>query len=377
METTDPMLADGFKLSVEGGQVVIEFGQGAGLAADGRQRVAVTDRIVLPRVIAERLMSQLDDALKPHAAALRLDQTQTLTPAQAAVAERQGPVPARPAQDQSGARAAELIQAVGALGVPHQYERSFRISRAGLSANRFLLTLDPRDIVGDARARIMEICERMRMPDAARRQAAERFAQARCVHFGFEGDSGSIICKLYLERLVPPEEAVGAGKTGAPLHLAFKWDLLKGGFVTTHYHWFPALSVSGIEARFDRVYGGGDGASRRIASEVLRHAAERAPAERLQYLEVWEEENDRRSFDLNLYNSKMSMRDVQSAITAMRDHFGVRPGHFQALYDQVRGLALGHLAGGVHRGGEDFFNLYYGVVTLPRFSDGFARGGGG
>ena len=33
--------------------------------------------------------------------------------------------------------------------------------------------------------------------------------------------------------------------------------------------------------------------------------------------------------------------------------------------------ALGHLAGGVHRNGKDFFNLYYGVTGLPHFHEGF------
>ena len=44
---------------------------------------------------------------------------------------------------------------------------------------------------------------------------------------------------------------------------------------------------------------------------------------------------------------------------------------FQALYDQIKMKALGHLAGGVHRNGKDFFNLYYGVTGLPHFHEGF------
>jgi hypothetical protein len=58
----------------------------------------------------------------------------------------------------------------------------------------------------------------------------------------------------------------------------------------------------------------------------------------------------------------------------MRSHFGVRPGQFQGLYDQIKLLSLGHLAGGVHRNGKDFFNVYYGVVGLPRFSARLRQG---
>jgi hypothetical protein len=59
---------------------------------------------------------------------------------------------------------------------------------------------------------------------------------------------------------------------------------------------------------------------------------------------------------------------MQHLLHRMREHFNVPPGRLQALYDQVKGKALGHLAGGVHRDGEDFFNIYYGVVGLPYFN---------
>ena len=94
----------------------------------------------------------------------------------------------------------------------------------------------------------------------------------------------------------------------------------------------------------------------------------RTEAERLQYLEVEELENGRRSFDLNVYNAGLTVKDAQPLLQRMRAHFNLRPGQFQALYDQIRGLSLGHLAGGVHRDGRDFFNVYYGVAGLPAFN---------
>lgn len=378
MDPLSPMLADAFKLSLDGDKVVIEFGRAVGTAAGGQPHIGVTDRIVIPRAIAQRLTVQLDDALKPHAASLRLAQAQALPPGQAAAAARPGPAPTRPPPDESGTKAAQLIRLVGELAVPHQYERSFRISQGSLQANRFLLTFNTNDVTGDPRQRVLDICDRMGMPPAAHAAAEAAFEMAHCLHLGFEGDASSIVCKLYLERTVPPEEArtARASNQSVLLHLAFKWDLLRGEAVTTRYRWFPGLSADAIEARFAQVYGAGQGASpggvsRDIATAVLREAAIRIAAERMQYLEVEEAENDRRSFDLNLYNAKLQVKDIQPLLYRMREHFGVRPGQFQALYDQVKGLALGHLAGGVHRNGADFFNLYYGVVSLPHFSDGF------
>jgi tryptophan halogenase len=209
------------------------------------------------------------------------------------------------------------------------------------------------------------------MPDHLRTAAAENFAMARCVHFGFEGNPDSIVCKLYLEREVTAQEADRARAANKPvlLHLAFKWDLLRDSAVTTRYLWYPFLSAREVEDRLAHVYRDGPPASLAIARSMLRQAIERAPAERLQYLEVEEAETARRSFDLNLYNSRLQVKDIYSLMQQMRENFSIRPGQFQALYDQIKGMALGHLAGGVHRNGKDFFNLYYGAVGLPKFND--------
>ena len=64
---------------------------------------------------------------------------------------------------------------------------------------------------------------------------------------------------------------------------------------------------------------------------------------------------------------------MQPLLGQMREMFDLRPGQWQALYDQIKGKALGHLAGGVHRDGRPFFNVYYGVVGLPHFTAGFDK----
>ncbi|HVB47968.1 MAG TPA: hypothetical protein VNF69_06215 [Burkholderiales bacterium] len=360
---TPPATADAFKVSIEAGDVVIEFGRVLSQAVDPAQAsVAVTDRIVLPLQTAQRLSRALGEPLKQHAAALLA----------AEEAARRGKVPVNAPPDAAADPAALLLQLVGALDVPHQYERSFRVSAGGLLANRYLLTVDQRDLAGDARERVLAICDRLSMPFALRAAAAQRFATASCVHFGFEGEAGGGLCKLYLERAVSPEEARRARALGEPalLHLAFKWSLDGATQVTTQYLWHPALSAAEIEGRLARhVYRGAHDASLAIARGFLALVAGKVAAEQLQYLEVQEEGNGRRSFDLNLYNAGLQLRDAQALLYRMRDLHGVRPGQFQALYDQIKAKTLGHLAGGVHRNGQDFFNLYYGVAGFPRFNE--------
>jgi len=374
MEPIKTRTADAFKMSLEAGELVIEFGNVVGPGqTPGPTAVAITDRVILPLDTGRRLVHSLEDCLKPHAAALRAEEAKALPSSEAAVAARPGRAPVRPPPEAAGERAAELLRMVGDLGIPHHYERSFKICRQALLANRFLLTVDAGNIPGNPGERTLEICDRLHMPGAAREAATANFAMAKCVHFGFEADDDSIICKLYLERAVPGEEAQRARARGelTLLGLAFKWDLVKDAAVTTRYLWRPGLSAAEIETRLAFVYRDGPRASFEVARAVFDLTRGRAAAEQLQYLEVEEAENARGSFDLNLYNAKLQVKDMQQLLHRMREHFGVHPGQMQALYDQIKTKALGHLAGGVHRNGEDFFNIYYGLVGLPHFHGGF------
>jgi tryptophan halogenase len=367
MEAAKARSADAFKISLEADEVIVEFGRVVEPAsAAGAAAVAVADRVVLPLDIGRRLALGLNSCLQPHRAAILAEEAKALPPSQAAVAARPGQPSVRAPLNEAGERAAQLLRLVGEVGVPYQYERSFRICDRALLANRFLLTLDVDNIPGNPLARTLEICDKLRIPGSAREAAAANFAIAKCIHFGFESDDAAIICKLYLERAVPPPEVQRAREDRQPvlLHLALKWDPTKGTAVTTRYLWRPALSAADIENRLAHVYRDGPQASLALARSVLDLTKGKVAAEQMQYLEVEEAENARRSFDLNLYDARLQVSDMQHLLHRMREHFNVRQGQFQALYDQIKDKALGHLAGGVHRNGEDFFNIYYGVVNM-------------
>lgn len=369
---TNPTVADAFRFRRQGRGLVLEFGRLEERAADGQPPVvALTDRMTVSLDTARRLAISLEEALRPHAARLRAEEAKALAPAAAAVAAKPNQVSARPPEDISGARAAQLLKMVADWDVPHQYERSVQFRAGVLQPNRFLLTVNGRDIPGDALERVLTVCRAFAMPEALAGQAAERFGAANCVHFGFEGAADSIVCKLYLESGIADEEARRAAADGTSLlmHRAFKWDLLKSTAVTTLYHWFPGLTVAAIEDRLRAIYGEAHAGSLGIALALLAQSAERSPVQALQYLEVEESGTARRSFDLNVYNSRLSVRDIQPLLQQIRAHFGIRAGQFQALYDQIRVLPLGHLAGGLHRDGRDFFNLYYGAIALPHYND--------
>lgn len=366
-----PTPADAFRAAVEDGRLALEFGASREAASDQAALIELSDRVVIGPQTAARLLHALREALerRPMAAA---GDASDLASATGSLDAPAGPgatplnLPPEPAAEAS----AQLLDRVRALGVPYQYERSFRMSQDRLQANRFLTTVSRADLGEAALERTLDIGRSLGMPEAAQAALRARFDLAHALHFGFEAGDDAILCKIYVERRVPPDEVAEASARGAAvaLHFAFKWNVDGGPHVESRYDWFPGLDAQGIASRLRTLYGG-DGPSLDIALEALAVASERAGTTQLQYLEVDEPGTGRRSFDLNLYDAGLAVRDLLPVLLRMRDLYGIRPGQFQALFDQVRARALGHLAGGAHRGGRDFFNVYYGVTGFPLYAD--------
>lgn len=270
---------------------------------------------------------------------------------------QRGRMPVNLPPDPASAAADRLIAAVKALGAPVRHERSLRLQPGRLQAHRFLLTVLPRQLAGDAWARLHQVGRVMQMPRdvAAWLQDAPRDASA--VHFGFEGEGERCVLKLYVERPAVPNA------DGAPvlLHEACKWTLGEEGHVRSRYHWFPGLDGDAIAARLQALMAT-QAQALQLALLALGVARDRPG---LQYLEVTEPGQPRASFDLNLYDAGLEVRALQPLLAGARDAFALPPGRFQVLVDQLKSRRLGHLAGGVHRDGQPFFTLYFGVTTWP------------
>ena len=375
----------------ESGHIALEFGSRAESSAGAPVGAAfvLSHRILMPEIAAWRLVDGLaralgrplssapsalppaaQSAVSPAATAplpsapprpLRVGATVFDLGTDAALARR-GTTPINLPQDPMAEKADWLMNAVREMAPEHYQERSFRIAPGSLQANRFLLSIGSRQMPPDALERAWAIARHLGLPAALRPEVETAFARADHLHFGFEGDPARVICKLYFERTVSGLEAASARESGQPAlqYEAFKWNVAGGEVVRSGYHWFAGLSVAGMGERIAALCAQADAAVADMGRAVLDAAASRLPPDRLLYLEVVEPGQPRRSFDLNLYDADLTVRDLQAVLFSMRDHFAIRPGQFQALYDQIKTRRMGHVAGGIHRNGQPFFNVYFG-----------------
>jgi len=368
-----PTSADAFRIALEDGQIALDLGRAVPASeAEPAGSVIISERLLISPVVAARLLHGLREELARRPETMPEPSSgseEPVWPDSLMGPSGLGASPQNLPPDPAAESSSLLLDRIAALGVPYQYERSFRLSAGSLLANRFLISMNRVDLGDTGLEHTLEIGSALGMPVAVQESVREQFIRAHCLHFGFEARAETLLCKLYLERQIPGDEVARAvaEANSVELHIAFKWDINSGSHVVTHYNWFPALGPSGIESHLGKIYSQQtDSEAANIACEVLNIAA--AHSSELQFLEVREPANGRHSFDLNLYNANLQMRDILPQLLRMRDNYGIRPGQFQALIDQIKTRQLGHLAGGSHRDGSDFFNLYYGASRFPRFS---------
>ena len=261
--------------------------------------------------------------------------------------------------DALGAR--RLWDLVRALNVPFGYERSFRLCRGSILPNRFLLSLCKGTLGARPEAIVLDLCRRLDLPGRSLQAVAQALPAAWFVHFGFEQGRTACLYKVYLETGLP------AGRPLGPfpvlLHRAVKWDASDPfRCVLSHYYWYHGLTVTDLLGRLARIY---DDPGRRdsfaVARSIALLAAERVGPQGVRYLEVVEEGNPRRSFDLNLYPAGLTVGDVFPQLSRIVSNFAIAAGSFETLFEEVSPRAVGHLAGGIHREGEDFFTVYHGA----------------
>lgn len=270
--------------------------------------------------------------------------------------------------------AEQVFTAVGDLGVRFGREWSVKIDSQSMSTNRFLLGLRKARIAGDPDTRLLEACVSLGMPPSVLSQYRSELSSAQYVHFGYESSAGVAWIKAYLEFF----DAVNAQlKSCAPrqprylVHRGFKWvPTLGNGAQVTSYWWHPRLSPVQMHAKLAEVLSSDrDGQLLTLTSRLLAAATKRTSSQNLHFLEVVEEGNERRSFDINFYRAQLRMVEIQAAFEAACTIHGQPFGPLESRWPDLAAERFGHLAGGVDRSGRSFMTFYFGMTYFEATGD--------
>ncbi len=377
MHESSSINADAVRIFIEADGIVLELGHK--VTPDGSESDVIKglSRIKLTPQTFRRFGLALHDAISllPKESVLRSGSIPTPTPqrssaAKASLEELLDPTinlssssAPTPISSQDAQRVFKLI---ASLGAPYVHERSFRFREGELLPNRFLLTVGRSGNGSTSDDALMDLFTNLSLPAPFLEAARQHISAARCIHVGFEGDGDSPLLKVYLEIGGPDQINQSTPDAAVLEHIAYKWDVRNRERRTVaRYWWYPYLNASELKKRVVELYADHDLEAQDIALGAIEMAAQKMPERDIHYLEVEEEGNPRRSYSINFYDAGLQVRDLHTLLARMRNYFDVSPGKFQMLYDQIKTRRLGHIAGGIHRNGKGFFNVYYG----PQFMD--------
>lgn len=214
--------------------------------------------------------------------------------------------------------------------------------------------------------RILDVCKRMDMPEDFLETFRDTLSDANYVHFGFEDNKRTCVYKAYLEFSDRIDRQIASHPSNPHpflMHLGFKWDTSDNTKrALASYTWYPLLSLDETLTRSSNIL---DPCNYKplldIVKGIMDIASRRAPHQDILYLEVSEDDNPRRSFDINIYRANLQLREVYPLFLKLCSHYSVPPDDFHMVYRHIKTRRLGHLSAGIDREGEDFITVYYGL----------------
>ena len=247
------------------------------------------------------------------------------------------------------------------LDVPCGYERSFKMSKGRLLANRYLLGISLKDTTDQV---LLEICRELKMPESLFAEFQKNLPEANLVFLGFEDDESDGNYRVYLEywdKICTEIRSAPQATHPRLMFLGYKWDPSHPNRQgVSSYTCHPMLNTAEINERITSLYSQAkEEQSLRYALDIIRTAAIRCPDRSFIYLEVNEGDNLRASFDLNVYKAALHLHDIDKILSGLRQHYSIRQEEFLKLQQLVAPKRLGHVSGGTNRDGEDFLTLYY------------------
>lgn len=231
------------------------------------------------------------------------------------------------------------------------WERSVKMLPNTMLTERFLVGLPLSKIAPED---VLFLAHHLSAPQSFLEEIGAGISDACYLHIGFEQGTDSSIYKLYLEH--PPT-------SNAPLYIGYKWNALDNRqLATTRYSRPETLSLSQLHANVRAAFSDEETAAEKVAHAIIAMAAARLPNEALDqllFVEVTDTDSPRRSFDINLYESGLLVRDVRSQLADLAAAFAISGTTFDSLMQDITDDLLGHISGGLDRHGKPFLTVYY------------------
>ena len=242
------------------------------------------------------------------------------------------------------------------------FEASFKMTYKKILKNRFILGIEKEK---DIEEMLLNICKQMDIPDKYLEVCKEKLSDASMLYFGFDGSENSCFYKVYLDfwNKITNELYSKSNKLEPViLGLGFKWNPLNNeqGRIST-YTCYPLIPVKIILQKISSIYAHHPNTLQIINSIINYGASRMINDSSFIYLEMSEENNDRVSFDINLYKANLQIKVIYPFLWQICQHYSISVETFNLFSEKINTKIFGHLSGGIDKEGKDFLTIYYEV----------------
>jgi hypothetical protein len=262
-----------------------------------------------------------------------------------------------------------IFELINDLQIEYKFERSVKILQKKLLGNRFMVGIYKSQIDPNPRGKLLNICQRMGMPDDLRQAFSENLSDAEGVGFGFEENEKTRVYKVYLDFMAKWKQVIERGPhehDPYPSILGFKWDVAdntKRGLAT--YTWHPFLSYEDMGGKISGIFEESRSKNAiELVQDFLKMAARKISSENILYLDVPDKQGRSRRFDINMYRADLQLKKMYPLLQKILQHYCIPADKFHPLYNLLRAMKFGHLSGGIDKTGKDFLTIYFGIERI-------------
>jgi hypothetical protein len=243
-------------------------------------------------------------------------------------------------------------------------EASFKMSFHSFLKVRFLIGIRTSHITLQ---QLESICIQLKMPDDLWNKLKKVFSDANVVLFGFDEGETHCTYKIYAEFLEKNSSIIQQtenNKHSLIQYTGYKWDAFDPKkSVITHYYCYPFISTQTILKKIEKSYQQSDSQTllnivQSIVNLSLKRIFMKNP---FMFLEVCDENSQRKSFDLNLYNAGITIGSIHQYLIALQEYFEISDQPFYSFLFRIKRKPFGHLSGGIDRNGIEFLSVYYDI----------------
>ncbi|KPA11839.1 tryptophan halogenase [Candidatus Magnetomorum sp. HK-1] len=244
-------------------------------------------------------------------------------------------------------------------------EASFKLSWKSFLQVRFLMGIRTKNLKIN---KLEKICTQLSIPKEYLIKIKQDFNKSNIILFGFEESENNCIYKVYLEFWDQNFKIVqNTSNPKNPLlqYIGFKWDAFDNlQRVITKYYSHPFIPVHSILTRIENIFN--HKSHKKVldnSKAIVTYAMKRIDIikDPFIYLEVLDNKGFRNSFDINLYESELTIEDLKPYLYEIQKNFMITNHPFRPFLEQISSKILGHLSGGFDKKGDAFLTFYYDI----------------